>query len=185
MRTRGVLQNVLLALASTLLSLGAVEIALRGLPATGKYLDYGDAYRSDDALGPGGFLRENFVGQVADGYGGTVRWRNNAQGFRNETEFQIPPPPNTYRILSLGDSFTGGYRVGQDQTFSSLIEHDLAARHPGQHIEVIVSVIEDPLTGLYYLASRGIEYRPNLVLLGITPATIWPRSTRRWARSMR
>ncbi len=157
---RIVLQNVLLVLSSILLSLAAGEIVLRALPGPSKPLDYGDAYRSDEVLGPGGFLLENFSAHVTDGYGGTVRWKNNAQGFRNDKDFQIRPPENTYRILSLGDSFTGGYRVGQDQTFSSLIDRDLAVRHADHNVEVMVSVIEDPLTGLYYLTRRGLEYRP-------------------------
>jgi hypothetical protein len=68
----------------------------------------------------------------------------------------------------MGDSFTGGYRVGQDQTFSFLVEQFLSAKHMSRNIEVMVSVIEDPLTGLYYLMSRGIDYSPDLVLLGVT-----------------
>ena len=159
--------NSLLILVSTLMSLVTAELILRVLPISKKPLDYIDVYRRE-GLGPGGYLRENFVGHVENGFGGTVLWINNAQGFRNRQEFAIPPPKNTFRILSLGDSFTGGYRVGQDQTFSFLVERFLTEKHRSPKIEVMISVIDDPLTGLYYLTSHGIDYSPHLVLLGIT-----------------
>lgn len=169
MKLRTIIFKCLAVLGATALSLLAVELALRVVGATTTHLDYKDAYREDGlGLGPGGFLKEGFVGQVEDGYGHTVPWINNAQGFRSEREFPVPAAPNTYRILSLGDSFTGGYRVGQHQTFSFLLEQSLSEAHPDRNIEVMVSVIEEPLTGVYYLASRGIDYAPNLVLFGIT-----------------
>ena len=167
MKTRMVIFKCLTVMVSTALALLAAELALRWVAAKTTHLDYGDAYRAN-GLGPGGYLKEGFVGDVENGYGGTVPWTNNSQGFRNDKEFSIPPPPNTYRILSMGDSFTGGYRVGQHQTFSFLVEQSLSEEHASRNIEVMVSVIEEPLTGLYYLISRGIDYSPDLVVLGIT-----------------
>jgi len=158
--------NGLLILVSTLVSLLAAELVLRALPVSKGRLDY-LAYRKE-SLGPGGYLRENFAGHVEDGFGGTVLWINNSQGFRNGKEFAIPPPENTFRILSMGDSFTAGYRLGQDQTFSFLVERLLTDKHRSRNIEVMISAIEDPLTGLYYLTSHGIDYSPHLVVLGIT-----------------
>jgi hypothetical protein len=167
MKTKPMVLKGLLLLVSTVMSLVAAELVLRAVAHTTKHLDYRDAFRRD-GLGPGGFLTEGFAGDVQNGYGGTVHWRNNSQGFRNDKDFAIPPAENTFRVLSLGDSFTGGYRVGQDQTFSFLVERSVSAHHPSRNIEVMVSVIEDPLTGLYYLASRGNAYSPDLVVLGIT-----------------
>ena len=86
-----------------------------------KLLDYGDTMRTE-GLGQGGYLQENFTADVTDGLGGTVRWHNNASGFRNDQEFSQEPPPGVLRILSMGDSFAAGYRVGQDETFSFLRE---------------------------------------------------------------
>ena len=167
MRKKTLLLKGLLLLLSTALSLVSAELALRAVAHTTTHLDYGDAYRFE-GLGPGGFLKEGFVGDVQNGYGGAVPWTNNSQGFRNDKDFSTHPPEDTFRVLSLGDSFTGGYRVGQDQTFSFLVEQFLSARHIGRSIEVMVSVIEDPLTGAYFLANRGKAYSPDLVVLGIT-----------------
>ena len=157
--------------------------SVRVFPGTKRQLDYGDVYRLE-GLGPGGYLRENFVGYVEDGFGGTVLWINNSQGFRNDKDFSIPPPENTFRILSMGDSFTGGYRVGQDQTFSFLAEQALSVRHMSRNIEVMVSVIEDPLTG-HFTTSRAAASTTLQIwfCLGSRSATTLRKSMQIWARS--
>ena len=156
-------------LVSSALALGLAEGALRlrervRAPAAKSGLDYGDAVRAD-GLGPGGFLKEGFEGRVANGLGGTVFWRNNAQGFRRSEDTPETPPPGVVRVLSMGDSFTAGYRVDQEETFSRLLEKDLAARGPA---EVLISEIEEPVTGLFWLDRSGARFHPAVVLLGVT-----------------
>lgn len=159
----------ILSVAMTLICLEiALQIVERAPTGNERaYLDYGDTWRKG-GLGRGGFLKEGFDDRVIDGYGGHVRWTNNADGFRNNHEFEIPKPTGRFRILSLGDSFTGGYRVGQKDTFSFLMEKWLQDTQGLQGAEVMVSVIEGPATGLYYLTHFGIRYDPNLLFLGIT-----------------
>jgi hypothetical protein len=128
-------------------------------------IDYGDV-KQGEKLGRGGFLKENLTLYVSNGLGGHVRWTNNSAGFRNDQEFDSEPPPGTLRILSLGDSFTAGYRVGQEETFSYLLEQWINQRYG--HAEVMVSEIEEPATALYYLKKFGLGYHPQIVLLGIT-----------------
>ncbi len=127
--------------------------------------DFGDVKRPQK-LGWGGYLKENFSAQVTDGYGGRVQWTNNAEGFRSDREFTREPRPGVLRVLSLGDSFTAGYRVGQHETFSSLQEQ-LINRYYGK-AEVMVAEISDPANGLYYLDQFGLRLKPQIVLLGIT-----------------
>ena len=170
MKKKNALLNTLVVLIAILFSLLAAELLLRVIPAeknAEQLLDYRDSWRQG-GLGPGGYLQEDFTADMQDGFGGAIRWKNNSQGFRNDKDFLVPPPANTFRILSMGDSFTGGYRVGQDETFSFLIEQQLAEKYVDLNPEVMISVIEDPLTGLYYLASQGASYSPDLVVLGIT-----------------
>lgn len=164
--------KTLLVLLSVGVTLFVCEIGLRLLYGRqSEVLDYRDTWQTLErgaVFGPGGFLKKGFRGEVQDGFGRTVRWVNNSQGFRNDVEFAVPKPVGTFRILSLGDSFTGGYRVGQEDTFSALTEEFLAQRNPKTRVEVMVSVIEDPAYGLYYLQQYGLEYEPDLVILGIT-----------------
>ena len=148
----------------------AVVLAEISLGVLEKYqkkttLDFGDIKRLHE-MRWGGYLKENFSAQVTDGYGGKVQWTNNAAGFRSDREFPPEPRPGVLRILSLGDSFTAGYRVGQHETFSSLQE-ELINRKYGQ-AEVMVAEISDPANALYYLDRFGLRLKPHIVLLGIT-----------------
>lgn len=163
------LLKILTVAGSLLLGLGLAEIGLRvveSLPAD-EVADYDDTWR-EGGLGPGGYLKEGFTGRVRDGYGGTVRWVNNAAGFRRDEEVVRERQPGTLRILSLGDSFTAGYRVDQEETFSHLLEEHLEATGRWREVEVLISVVEEPPTGLHYLTTEGLRWRPDLVLLGIT-----------------
>jgi hypothetical protein len=161
---------VISMILSTVLSLFIVEQSLRYLTKyrhsqARKHPDYGDTWRSG-GLGPGGYLKEGFSAQLIGAYGETVRWKNNSQGFRNDQDFAPSPPPGTLRILSLGDSFTAGYRIDQDDTYSKQLE-DWSTASFGP-TEALVSSIEHPHTGLTYLKDRGHKWSPHIVLLGIT-----------------
>jgi len=127
--------------------------------------DYGDTMRSQ-GLGQGGYLRENLTMYVTNGLGDKVRWTNNSMGFRSDREFSHQRPPGVLRILSLGDSFTAGYRVGQEETFSYLQERWINQNFG--KAEVLVAEIEEPAAALYHLVKFGIKMNPDVVLLGIT-----------------
>lgn len=152
---------------SVLLSVWAANKTLRFLEKfrAARHLDY-DAACREGGLGPGGYLKEKFEAQVSDGYGGSVRWKNNTQGFRSDRDFSQTPPLGVMRILSLGDSFTAGYRVDQADTFSKLLE-DWSTENLSP-TEVLVSQITEPHFGLTYMQKYGHAWSPHVVLLGIT-----------------
>ena len=130
-----------------------------------KYLNYGDTV-SATGLNSGGLLKPGFEGLVHDGYGGAVRWKNNKDGFRYDKDISKEPPPGVLRILSLGDSFTAGMRIDQNDTFSKILE-----RWSREHLvptEILISMIEDPSTGLNYLRQYGHTWSPHIAMLGIT-----------------
>ena len=98
----------------------------------------------------------------------TVRWKNNALGFRNDYEVTPEPGSGVVRVMSVGDSFTAGYRLAQDETFSFLLEQNLNNRSDGNKYEVLISAVGDPTTGLDYLSNSGLSFKPKLVLFGVT-----------------
>jgi hypothetical protein len=158
----------LAALASSLLlGLAAGELILRAAERRNlaSRIDYGQLV-GDRNLGPGGLLEPNIDAEVVGTDGRAVRWRTNSSGFRNDEETSLEPPPGTLRVLSLGDSFTAGFRIDQEATFSRLLEHRLRERCG--HAEVLVAMTEEPVTGLAYLVEHGLHFHPQLVLLGIT-----------------
>jgi hypothetical protein len=129
--------------------------------------DYGNVIGAKrGGMSPGGNLPENLDTYLSDGLGSKVRWITNSQGFRNDREFSPQPPPGVLRILSLGDSFTAGFRVGQKETFSYLLEEWINQGYG--KCEVLVAQTEEPATALYYLDRFGVKFHPDLVLLGIT-----------------
>jgi len=132
-----------------------------------KHLDYGDVVRAkENGMGPGGLLKEGLDVFVHGGYGGTVRWKTNNQGFREDRDVSKIPLPGVLRILSLGDSFTAGYRIEQADTYSKLLERwsteNLAPT------EILISMIEHPDSGLTYVREYGYTWSPHMVMLGIT-----------------
>ena len=149
-------------LSSIALSLFLTEFALRSFASRGSSApDYGDVHSKE--LGPGGQLIPGQDLGVADGLGGLVRWRSNRAGFRNDREFEPVPLPETRRVLSIGDSFAAGYRVGQEDFYPAILEQ-LANRELGP-TEVLAASAEEPLAALHYLRSYGLQYKPDLVVL--------------------
>lgn len=129
-------------------------------------LDYKHAWTNPPVLGRGGFLKPHFKAYVKDGLGGEVRWQNNSHGFRNDREFSRFPRASVVRIISIGDSFTAGMRVGQEDTFSYLLEQWL--RKNRLPAEVLISCTEDPVYGHEWLKRYGADYKPDIVLMGVT-----------------
>lgn len=165
---RALLTAIMLLLASAV----SVVVAELGLDAWFDHLrhsakaqlDYDATYRAE--LGPGGFGVPGFSGQVRDGLGGSVRWTNESHGFRNDHDASPAPAPGVLRILSLGDSFTAGYRIGQDDTYSRRLE-TWSTQSFGP-TEVWIANIESPPRGLGWLEAFGWQWSPDLVLLGVT-----------------
>jgi len=87
---------------------------------------------------------------------------SNSHGLRGRDEFEYAKPPETTRIVVLGDSFTFGEEVSDDETYS----RQLARRLPG--VEVLNLGVHgyghDQM--LIYFLEEGLKYHPDVVLLG-------------------
>lgn len=139
--------------------------AIRNFGWLGK--DYNEVF-NQDILNEGGFLIPYQNVSVINGYGDKVPWITNSKGFRNDKEFDYEKPPNTIRILSIGDSFTAGYRVGQPETYSYLLEKSLNRSQDSLSFEIMIANVKNPIEGLDYLKKYGLKYKPDIILLGIT-----------------
>ncbi len=130
-------------------------------------LDYKDLC-VETGMNEGGFLISDMDTTVINSYGEKVRWITNSKGFRNAREFNREKPSKIFRILSLGDSFTVGYRVAQSETFSFLLQQELNTLQDSMDYEVIIGNIENPVYGIKYLNKFGLAYNPDIILLGLT-----------------
>ncbi len=89
----------------------------------------------------------------------------NSKGVRGKREFAYVKKKDTLRILILGDSFTFGDEVSDNETYSYYLQEML----PGT--EVINMGIHgyghDQM--LILLKEEGIKYQPDIVILGFLP----------------
>jgi lysophospholipase L1-like esterase len=87
----------------------------------------------------------------------------NSKGLRDR-EFNYARTPGVSRILALGDSFTLGWGVPIEQSYSKLLEKNLSRKKP---VEVINTGIGnynlEQETAAYKL--EGFKYKPDLVVL--------------------
>ena len=94
-----------------------------------------------------------------------VEFRINAQGMRDDRDFAYAKPAGVRRIVSLGDSFTAGYEVSGEETFSSVLER--ALRADGRRVEVLNAGVSGYSTAeeALYLERELFRYEPDLVLV--------------------
>jgi len=162
-RLKGWLQNLALMSASFLLCLGLAEGVLR-------FAGYGsvEIYEPDPVLY--WKLKPN-----QDCYTKIERRpvHINSRGIRG-SEFAVPKPPHTLRILSLGDSKTFGWGLREEETYAKRLETLLQEQAgPGRKVEVInagVIAWSYPQMHLYF-RDYGLRFQPDVVLLG--DANLW------------
>ena len=86
----------------------------------------------------------------------------NSKGLRGKTEYNYQRTAGKQRILVLGDSFTFGTEVSDDETYSHYLESALP------NIEVLNLGVQgyghDQM--LLYLKEEGVKYHPDVVILG-------------------
>jgi hypothetical protein len=93
------------------------------------------------------------------------RYSNNSLGWRGRREYR-ETKPTEYRVLFLGDSFTYGIGVNDDQTYAAQVEQDLRA----DRLSVEVLNAGAPGKGTDYalkcFQTVGSKYHPDLTVLG-------------------
>ena len=95
----------------------------------------------------------------------------NSKGFRGKKEFPYIKNKEMLRILILGDSFTFGDEVSDDETYSYYLQEMLP------HAEVINLGVHgyghDQM--LILLNEEGVKYEPDIIILGFLPVDM-PRN---------
>jgi len=97
----------------------------------------------------------------------------NSQGTRG-AEFQVPKPPRTLRIVSLGDSRTFGWGLSEGETYSGVLEKQLQQFYgTGKRVEVINSGVNawgfPQMTA--YFREYALKFQPDYVIVG--DANLW------------
>ena len=90
--------------------------------------------------------------------------RTNRYGLRGGDPV-IPKPAGTFRILMMGDSYTFGFPVRDEEAFCYRIQEGLRAQ--GLPVEVINAGVSGYSPTLHYISLRDqfLEFQPDLVVL--------------------
>ena len=101
--------------------------------------------------------------QAAWSGGATVH--TNAHGFRGP-EWIMPKPPNTFRVMVLGDSLSFGNLVANEDTYAARLRQALQPRRPGT--EVVLTAVGgwDTAQELAFLEQEGLGYEPDAIVVG-------------------
>jgi hypothetical protein len=152
--------QILVPVLSLLLSIVALELGLAIFHPIPFSIGYNMYFVSDPYTGyrlkPGG------TGYYQLGIPGIA----NRQGHR-DVEVAEKKPSGVFRILVLGDSFTVGSNVRQEEAWPKVLERQLRDRY-GPKIEVVNAGVGgwDPLQYAQYYEHYGYRFEPDLILVG-------------------
>lgn len=158
-RVRSIAQQLALMAASLLIALTAIEIGVRVFSPAPPLM-----YVPDAALG---WVHPRNADFTFEGNSGHIRIHYNDRGLRGPDR-PYAKPPDTYRILVLGDSYPEGADVQEPDIFTSRIE--AALRNEGDRVEVINGGVGGYGTDqeALFLDREGWKYSPDLLLLSFT-----------------
>ncbi len=96
---------------------------------------------------------------------GTWHFRINNQGMRADRDYSYQKQPGVKRILSLGDSFTLGFEVDGEDTYSSVLERNLNSM--GIQTEALNTGVSgfSNAEEYLYLERELLNYNPDLVII--------------------
>ncbi len=157
-RTRCVL--LALPLLSAVATVALLEIGLSLFSPIPHSIERNMYFEADPLLGYR--LRPNSLGHFQGG----IPARSNSQGHRDD-EVSIEKPEGVFRILILGDSFTVGANVRQEEAYPQLLE-EILKQECSPHIEVVNTAVGGwkPFQYAQYYEHYGRHYEPDLVLVG-------------------
>ncbi len=159
------LKHLSLIIFTAILSLALVEVSLRGLSHIRQNYDV-EMWRYANTLKvPVEDERSHIHAQSKKAYIMGKEVQLNSHGLRDR-EFTYEKTSNTFRIISIGDSYTFGFGADQDKTFSKLLENKLNEQHPNKKYEVLNMGVGNynAIQELAALKQQGLQYHPDHIL---------------------
>jgi hypothetical protein len=162
MKTSDGLRNFALVVASTLVTLLFLEVGSRIFyqpPAKAMNFSGDSYYEKDEIVGwsPRRNIQgiHNWTGSFA------TTFRTNSDGLRDR-EYPLEKPKGITRIIALGDSFTWGWGVGDNEIYTEALE-SLLPRVEVINLGVAAFATKQEFD---YLKMKGMKYDPDIVMLG-------------------
>lgn len=129
---------------------------------------HGTGWFYQKSEGPLHIVNKPGVSGWADNYGTPPFYvRINSKGLR-DSPLSREKPENTTRILVIGDSYAFGVGVNRTDIFTEVAERKLGEEFPERNIQVVNGGIVNAGMKDYYLflKHRGIDYNPDIVVIG-------------------
>jgi lysophospholipase L1-like esterase len=130
---------------------------------------YVDVYSPSPTEEERSSLERQFVPRLPDSLKRNPKWEisTNSAGFRT-AEFTKAKPSGTFRIVCLGDSWTFGSNVDQNQAYPQQLMTSLQRNFPRANFEVLnLGVMGySSYQGLQLLKQQALDLNPDLVLIG-------------------
>ena len=97
--------------------------------------------------------------------------RTNSLGLRGG-ELISPKPNNSVRVLFIGDSFTLGWGVKEEESYPDVVGKILQKKYPSKKIEIVNAGLIASSTGYDYLVIKNLisVINPDIVVIGFYPA---------------
>lgn len=173
--------GVIVALASTVFTLGLMEVVLHVLDLPREQVGHQRIFVEHDSL-LGWRNSPNRTGRIStDEYVRDLAY--NERSMRGPVR-PYEKPEGTYRIVLVGDSFVDGYTEELGDRVGDVLERLLNQDAPGRPVEVISLGAGGYSTDqeLLWLESEGLRYQPDLVVLLFYANDIWYNVTDRYWR---
>jgi hypothetical protein len=154
------IKNFLLLLASLLMGLFVMEIAVRIWDPPIADPDMVQIHQASAFLGWELVPGSSGIGSLGESY------HINSAGFR-DTEHSLRKQPGINRIMVIGDSFTFGMSVNLKDTYPKQLERIL--NHANINCEIINCGVIGHCTWQHFemLKRKALPYQPDLVILGL------------------
>ncbi len=160
--------NLVLLTAALVIAAVLAEVGLRIYATVNE--SFGHAYRSLDPLsakvevhGSMGYRQKpHMTFEYKNGTAATT----NAQRFRGPSVL-IPKPPNTFRIVMLGESTTHGWGVSDEETIDAYMRELLKQRYPMSEFDVVNLAFDgyDSYQLVERLRMDGLPLDPDLIIV--------------------
>ncbi|MDP8298565.1 MAG: SGNH/GDSL hydrolase family protein [Candidatus Tantalella remota] len=96
-----------------------------------------------------------------------VAFSTNSAGFRGDEDVILSPGDGAFRILFIGDSFTFGWGVSDEETYAYRLSESLKKLYPDKNIEMLnAAVYGYDIVQYREVLKRYLQYSPDVIFLG-------------------
>lgn len=166
---RQLIINIMVLFITMGIMLAAAEIAVRIMsvsPKEAKWVGADKRWYEYDSLYGWRKIPNVETTRVSTKGLNSVYFRINSKGFRGP-EYPYEKPADEYRVLFLGDSFTEGFMLTEEDHFAEVMKRELNNMNSTKHIEALNSGVAGWGTDqeLLFFQNEGKKYSPDLTIL--------------------